>query len=57
MPEIRRYSRSKESMHDQRLDEVFKLELEGGELRFDLDAFHERWMERSCMNEGDATWS
>jgi ATP-dependent Clp protease ATP-binding subunit ClpC len=57
VPEIRRYSRSKESMHDQRLDEVFKLDLEDGELRFDLDAFQGRWMERSCMNDGEATWS
>ena len=54
--EIRRYSRSRGRVHDQRLDEDFLLEA-GRDMHFDLDAFHARWIERSCLSEKELSWS
>jgi ATP-dependent Clp protease ATP-binding subunit ClpA len=51
VPEIRRYSRSKDTVRDLRLDEDFPL------AAFDLDAFHARWIEQSCMNDGEPGWN
>jgi ATP-dependent Clp protease ATP-binding subunit ClpC len=55
--EIRRYSRSRGRLKELRLEEDFPLALAGGEVSFDLDALHDRWIERSCLSEGDLSWT
>lgn len=52
-PEIRRYSRSKQSMKDLRLEEDIEMDLG----TFDLGVFHERWIERSCLEQEELSWS
>ncbi len=58
-PEIRRYSRSKQLARDLRLGEDFAcVTADGGAyLELDLDALHERWIERSCLSEEDPLWT
>lgn len=58
--EIRRYSQSKLKVRDFRLDEDFELTSRdgGGDYaRFDLNALHERFIERSCLNAEDPLWT
>ncbi|MCU0685734.1 MAG: AAA family ATPase, partial [Polyangiaceae bacterium] len=55
--DIRRYSRSKQRMRDLRIDEDFPLDTADGNFHVDLNALHERWVERSCLGEEDPLWS
>jgi len=57
LDEHRRYSRSKGRMRDARLDEDFEIETLDELIRFNIERYHERWIERSCLSDGDLSWS
>jgi ATP-dependent Clp protease ATP-binding subunit ClpC len=59
VPEIRRYQEAKQKVRDLRLDEDFDLDTSSGGARrfFDLDALHERFVERACMGAEDPLWT
>jgi hypothetical protein len=56
--DVRRYSRSKSKVRDYRLDEDFHYEVtHDSQVGLDLEAVHARWIERSCLSEGELSWS
>lgn len=57
VPDIRRYSISKGNVQEQRLSEVFQLDLISRPFSLNLNVLHARWIERSCLLGGEFLWS